>query len=136
MIRTNPRPTSEWKTRFYDPAFNGLSEKMGREFIYAPEPDRLPSYRRLLRLIMSRVSPGSRLLDVGAASCVFTGMARDAGFDAVACDYSDDALAYGEGIIRYQPFNHLLKISIQKMQVSMLLRFSIPSSIYPTHWQY
>ena len=95
MIRTNPRPTSEWKTRFYDPAFNGLSEKMGREFIYAPEPDRLPSYRRLLRLIMSRVSPGSRLLDVGAASCVFTGMAHDAGFDAVACDYSDDALAYG-----------------------------------------
>lgn len=94
MIRTNPRPTETWKASFYDPACNGLAEKMGRDFVYAPAPDRLPSYRRLLGLITRRRSTG-RLIDVGAASCAFAKMAADAGFDATACDYSQEALAYG-----------------------------------------
>lgn len=95
MIRTNPRPTSAWKANFYDPTCNGLADTMGRGFIYAPQPDRLPSYQRLLRYISRRARRGQRLVDVGAASCVFTKMALDAGFDAVACDYSQEALAYG-----------------------------------------
>lgn len=97
MIRTNPRPTSEWKTRFYDPKCNDFArQRMGRDFIYAPAPDRLPSYQRILRFITSHTQPGSRLIDIGAASGVFAKMASDAGFDAVACDYSEDALSYAE----------------------------------------
>lgn len=96
MIRTNPRPSSEWKARFYDPECNDLAKTVGRDFIFAPDPDRLPSYRRLLRFITDRVHPGGRLIDIGAASGIFTKMASDAGFDAVACDYSQDALAYAE----------------------------------------
>lgn len=96
MIRTDPRPTPEWKSSFYNPECNGLAEKMGREFVYAPAPDRLPSYKRLLKFLMKRVPAGGKLIDIGAASGIFTKMATDAGFDATACDYSADALAYGE----------------------------------------
>lgn len=97
MIRTNPRPTREWKARFYDPDCNGLAEQMGgKEFVYAPAPDRLPSYQRLLHFITKRVPARGRLVDIGAASGVFASMARDAGFEAFACDYSREALAYGE----------------------------------------
>lgn len=95
MIRTNPRPSAAWKASFYDPNCNGLAATVGRDFVYAPAPDRLPSYARLLRFILEFVPPGKRLIDVGAASCVFAGMARDAGLDAVACDYSKEALAHG-----------------------------------------
>ena len=38
------------------------------------------------------MKPGDRLLDVGAASGAFVKMAADAGIDAVACDYSQEAL--------------------------------------------
>jgi ubiquinone/menaquinone biosynthesis C-methylase UbiE len=95
MIRTNPRPTPEWKANFYNPALNSLAQTTGNDFIYAPQPDRLPSYRRLLQYIGKRAKPGQKLIDVGAASCVFTKMAQDAGFNATACDYSQEALAYG-----------------------------------------
>lgn len=95
MIRTNPRPTPAWKSNFYNSECNSLAETTGKDFIYVPQPDRLPSYQRLLRYILERAKPGQRLIDVGAASCVFTKMAQDAGFDATACDYSPEALAYG-----------------------------------------
>lgn len=95
MIRTNPRPSPEWKASFYDPEKNGLAEKMGREFVYAPAPDRLPSYQRLLDYIRDLAPPPRKLIDIGAASCVFAKISRDAGYDVVACDYSDDALEYG-----------------------------------------
>jgi ubiquinone/menaquinone biosynthesis C-methylase UbiE len=95
MIRTNPRPTADWKANFYNSDCNSLAETTGNDFIYAPQPDRLPSYQRLLRYISERARPGQRLIDIGAASCVFTKMAQDAGFDATACDYSTDALDYG-----------------------------------------
>ena len=94
LIRTNPRPTPEWKARFYDPQYNALPEQHGRDFIYAPEDDRWPSYRRLLRFVQRRLPPGGTLLDVGAASGVFVKMAVDVGIDAVACDFSHEALAY------------------------------------------
>lgn len=96
MIRTNPRPTPEWKSHFYDPQYNSLPEKFGRDFIYAPEKDRLPSYRRLLRFVQERMKAGGKLIDVGAASGDFVKMAVDEGIDAIACDYSREALAYAE----------------------------------------
>ncbi len=96
MIRTNPRPTPEWKAHFYDPAYNSLPEKFGRDFIYAPEPDRLPSYRRLLEFIKPRMKQGGTLIDVGAASGDFVKMAVDDGIDAIACDYSREALLHAE----------------------------------------
>ena len=42
LIRTNPRPTAEWKEHFYDPRFNALPEQHGRDFVYAVEDKRLP----------------------------------------------------------------------------------------------
>ncbi len=94
LIRTNPRPTAEWKARFYDPRCNALPELHGRDFIYAPEADRLPSYRRLLQFVKKRMRPGGVLIDVGAASGTFVKMAIDDGLQAIACDYSHEALAY------------------------------------------
>jgi ubiquinone/menaquinone biosynthesis C-methylase UbiE len=96
MIRTNPRPTAEWKAHFYDPQYNRLPETFGRDFIYAPEADRLPSYRRLLEFVKARMKPGGTLIDVGAASGDFVNMAVDDGIDATACDYSREALLHAE----------------------------------------
>ena len=96
LIRTNPRPTAEWKSHFYDPQYNALPELHGRDFIYAPEDDRLPSYRRLLQFVKGRMRSGGRLIDVGAASGVFVKMAIDEGLDAIACDYSMEALAFAK----------------------------------------
>lgn len=96
LIRTNPRPTAEWKQHFYDPAYNGWAEAHGRDFVYAPDPTRLGGYRRLLKLLQARVAPGSTLLDVGCASGLFVNEARLHGFDAMGCDYSERAIAYGK----------------------------------------
>lgn len=96
MIRTNPRPTAEWKARFYDPQYNRLPETFGRDFIYAPEADRLPSYRKLLEFIKPRMTPHGTIIDVGAASGDFVKMAVDDGIDAIACDYSKEALLHAE----------------------------------------
>jgi ubiquinone/menaquinone biosynthesis C-methylase UbiE len=94
LIRTNPRPTAEWKARFYDPEYNALPEQHGRDFVYAAEDNRLPPYRRLLRFVKSRMKPGQRLIDVGAASGAFAKMAVDEGIEAVACDYSREAVDF------------------------------------------
>ena len=95
LIRTNPRPTPEWKRHFYDPDCNGYAESQGRDFIYAPDPNRLPGYARLLELIHSYCADGSKLLDVGCASGLFVHEAIRSGFDAVGCDCSANAVAWG-----------------------------------------
>jgi 2-polyprenyl-3-methyl-5-hydroxy-6-metoxy-1,4-benzoquinol methylase len=95
LIRTNPRPTAEWKSRFYDPRYNAYAEEHGRDFIYAPDERRLPGYRRLLRFLRRRVRRGARLLDVGCASGLFVKEARELGLDAEGCDYSEAAARYG-----------------------------------------
>ena len=95
LIRTNPRPTPEWKRHFYDPDCNGYAESQGRDFVYAPDPKRLPGYAQLLDLIHSYSAAGSRLLDVGCASGLFVHEAKRSGFNAVGCDYSANAVAWG-----------------------------------------
>jgi 2-polyprenyl-3-methyl-5-hydroxy-6-metoxy-1,4-benzoquinol methylase len=95
LIRTNPRPTAEWKAHFYDPAYNSYAEAQGRDFIYAPAPHRIPGYHRLLKFLQGRTRPGARLLDVGCATGLFVKKAREHGFDAEGCDYSANAAAYG-----------------------------------------
>jgi Methyltransferase domain len=94
LIRTNPRPTAEWKANFYDPRFNGYAEAHGRDFIHAPSLARVDGYRRLL---LKRQTPrGAKLLDVGCATGLFVKEAMERGFDAVGCDYSEQAVAYGK----------------------------------------
>jgi ubiquinone/menaquinone biosynthesis C-methylase UbiE len=92
LIRTNPRPSPEWKSRFYDVKYNSWLEELGRNFIYAAEANRLPAYRRLVQFVKKRIRPGGTLIDVGAASGEFVKIAGDEGLDAIACDYSREAL--------------------------------------------
>lgn len=95
LMFTNPRPTPEWKSRYYDPAFNAYIEAQGRDFLYAQKDSRVPGYHHLLRFLASRVRPGASLLDGGCAMGVFVKLACDAGFSAKGCDYSERAVAYG-----------------------------------------
>jgi ubiquinone/menaquinone biosynthesis C-methylase UbiE len=96
LMRTNPRPTPEWKAHFYDPAYNGYIEAQGRDFVFAPAPNRLPGYRQLLQFLRQNAPAGATLLDVGCASGLFVKEAIDHGFDATGCDYSAKAVAYGK----------------------------------------
>jgi 2-polyprenyl-3-methyl-5-hydroxy-6-metoxy-1,4-benzoquinol methylase len=98
LIRTNPRPTEEWKSHYYDPVFNAYAESRGRDFIYAPDENRIPGYRRLLRFLKERTSPGVRLLDVGCASGLFVKEARGQGYAAEGCDYDENAVACGHDL--------------------------------------
>lgn len=96
LMRTNPRPDSEWKEHFYDPAYNGYMAAQARDFLYAPEPSRARGYSRLLNLLESKAAHGASLLDVGCAAGLFVKEAKDRGFDAYGCDYSAAAIAYGK----------------------------------------
>jgi 2-polyprenyl-3-methyl-5-hydroxy-6-metoxy-1,4-benzoquinol methylase len=96
LMRTNPRPTPAWTAHFYDPRYNAFAQTQGRDFFYAATDNRIPGYRRLLRFLQGRTRPGAKLLDVGCASGVFVKEAREHGFDAWGCDYSDAAVAYGK----------------------------------------
>jgi 2-polyprenyl-3-methyl-5-hydroxy-6-metoxy-1,4-benzoquinol methylase len=96
LMRTNPRPSPQWKANFYDPRCNRIAEQNGRDFIYDPALDRVYGYRRLLALLKEHVPANARLLDVGCAAGLFVKEARDHGFDATGCDYSARAVAYGK----------------------------------------
>ena len=95
LIRTNPRPTPTWKMHFYDPDFNGYAESQGRDFIYAPDLRRLLGYAQLLKLIGSYCPCPSTLIDVGCAAGLFVHEAKAFGYEAVGCDYSVKAIAWG-----------------------------------------
>ncbi len=41
LIHTNPRPTKDWKKRFYDPKYNRYMEDKGRSFVYLPSPKKI-----------------------------------------------------------------------------------------------
>jgi 2-polyprenyl-3-methyl-5-hydroxy-6-metoxy-1,4-benzoquinol methylase len=96
LIRTNPRPSEQWKENFYNPNCNGYAESQGRDFVYAPSPTRVPGYRRLLAFLVLLAPPGAKLLDVGCAAGLFVKEAIDCGFDATGCDYSENAVIYGK----------------------------------------
>ena len=78
LIFTNPRPTVEWRERFYDPRYNPMIRQRGRDFLYLPKPNRTYVYKRLLEFLKYRVGTGNRLLDAGCAGGQFVKMALDA----------------------------------------------------------
>ncbi len=96
LIRTNPRPTEQWKQHFYDPEWNGYAESKGRDFIYAPDLTRLSGYRKLLEFLTKHCAEGAKLLDVGCAAGLFVAEARKRGFLAAGCDYSAQAVSHGK----------------------------------------
>lgn len=96
LIRTNPRPSPEWKEHFYNPDYNGYAESLGRDFVYAPDLTRRVGYRRLLDFLRPEAPPSASLLDVGCAAGLFVKEAVDHGFDAFGCDYSEEAVAYSK----------------------------------------
>lgn len=104
LIRTNPRPTPEWKDHFYNPDYNGYAESQGRDFVYAPDLTRRVGYRRLLDFLRPDLPPSASLLDVGCASGLFVKEAVDRGIDAFGCDYSEEAIAYGRKHFNIQMF--------------------------------
>ncbi|MBZ0109949.1 MAG: class I SAM-dependent methyltransferase [Candidatus Scalindua rubra] len=96
LIRTNPSPSSEWKDCFYDPACNGIMAAQGRDFVYLPSEQRHPAYHSILKLLKSKLPAGARLLDAGCAVGGFVKTAENYSFEAVGCDYSETAVAYGK----------------------------------------
>ena len=58
LIFTNPRPTPEWKSHFYDPAYNQYMELHNREFVYCPDMGRVPGYERLCDFLLTRAPRG------------------------------------------------------------------------------
>lgn len=94
LMFTNPRPSPQWKTHYYDPRYNPLMEDLNREFLYLPMQDRILAFRHLLQFIKNHLGPGGTLLDVGCAGGQFVHMAREQGFAATGLDPSPGALAY------------------------------------------
>lgn len=95
LLRTNPRPTVEWKEQFYNPKYNGYMEAHNRDFVYLPSPNREPVYRLILTFLKERFPSGARTLDVGCATGDFVKMAAEYGFDAWGCDYSQAVVSRG-----------------------------------------
>lgn len=95
LIYTNPRPTPEWKARFYDPKYNAWMEAHGRDYVYAPTPERIPGYQRLNDLLLKHVKLPAKLLDAGCATGLFVNTANQRGFDAAGCDYTLRAVQIG-----------------------------------------
>jgi len=93
-IFTNPRPTKEWREKFYDPQYNPAMKKEKRDFIYLETPDRLSAYRRVLKYLKDEIHSGTKLLDGGCAAGQFVQLAIEEGFDASGFDCSPGAIAY------------------------------------------
>ncbi|MHA2283341.1 MAG: class I SAM-dependent methyltransferase [Promethearchaeota archaeon] len=94
LMFTNPRPTPEWRERFYDPRHNPAMEQEKRDFIYLGTPDRLSAYRRILKFLKDEIRTSTKLLDVGCAAGQFVQLAIEEGFDATGVDRSPGAIAY------------------------------------------
>jgi len=96
LMFTNPRPSPEWKSHFYDPRHNPMMEDLKRDFIYEPYEDRVLAYARLCEFIKSNVGAGNKLLDIGCGVGRFVKMALEQGFNATGIDRAPGALAYAE----------------------------------------
>ena len=96
LIYTNPRPTHQWRERFYDPKYNPAMHDADRDFLYLPQQTRLPAYRRLIDFIKDDLGVAGKVLDGGCAAGQFVKMLSDAGFDASGFERSPEAIAYGE----------------------------------------
>ena len=94
LMFSNPRPTPEWKRRFYDPRFNAHLADDGREFCYQPKGQGIPPDAPLWDFLRSNVPAGGRLLDVGCASGLFADACRAHGYAANGLDYSQKGPAH------------------------------------------
>jgi 2-polyprenyl-3-methyl-5-hydroxy-6-metoxy-1,4-benzoquinol methylase len=96
LIFTSPRPTQIWRERFYDARRNPYMLEVKRDYIYKPTPEKVRTYRTLLRFIKDLVGPGKRLLDGGCATGEFVRTALEEGFDADGLECSPGAVAYAK----------------------------------------
>lgn len=94
LIYTNPRPTPEWKKRFYDPAQNPYLQEDGRSFCYQPPDVDSPPNAPLFRYLRDQVSEGGRLIDGGCSAGLMVCAARENGFDAMGFDCSPEAVGF------------------------------------------
>ncbi len=96
LIFTNPRPTPEWRMRFYDPNCNPYMKELGRDFVYHPMDDRIIAFDRILKFTKNKVGTNNKLLDIGCAGGQFVKKALEHGFEAEGIDHSPGALSYAE----------------------------------------
>jgi 2-polyprenyl-3-methyl-5-hydroxy-6-metoxy-1,4-benzoquinol methylase len=94
LIYTNPRPTAEWKRRFYDPERNPYLQQDGRSFCYQPTDESAFGNAPLFRYLKGQFPAGGRLLDGGCSSGLMVKAARDHGFDAMGFDYAPRAAIF------------------------------------------
>jgi len=113
LLFTNPRPTSEWRKRYYDPGCNPLMRLAEREFIYLPPPERICAHGKLLDFMKTTLPAGGSLLDGGCAAGMFVKMASERGFKATGCDYSSSALDYAKEIFGLD----LIRAEVQDLPV-------------------
>jgi hypothetical protein len=81
LIYTNPRPTLEWKKRFYNRTLNPYLEQDGRSFCYQPTDEGGRSNARLFHYLKEQVPAGGRLIDGGCSSGLMVLAARENGFE-------------------------------------------------------
>lgn len=94
LIFTNPRPSSEWKKRFYDPEFNVYLQQDGINFCYQRKEENSVDKAPVWAFLEANGTMGSRLLDGGCSAGLFAKTARDHGFAVTGFDVSHRALAY------------------------------------------
>ncbi|MHC4618292.1 MAG: class I SAM-dependent methyltransferase [Planctomycetota bacterium] len=70
-------------------------ESQRRDFVYLPSPKRKPVYDLILKFLGKRLPPSALVLDLGCATGDFVKAAREYGFNARGCDYSQAAVNHG-----------------------------------------
>lgn len=96
LIFTNPRPTSEWRKRFYDHRYNPIMSDLGRDFPYQSLKGRELASDHILEFTKNKVSTNNKLLDIGCAGGQFVKKALEHGFEATGIEPSPGALSYAE----------------------------------------
>ncbi|MHA2283335.1 MAG: methyltransferase domain-containing protein [Promethearchaeota archaeon] len=114
LMFTNPRPTPEWRERYYDPRYNPVMKMLNRDFIHLETPGRLSAYKRLLKFLKDEHHTGTKLLDGGCAAGQFVKMAMAEGFDATGVECSPGAIAHA-----YEHFGlELIQAKIENIPVA------------------
>lgn len=93
LMFTNPRPTRQWKERFYDPEFNEYLKEDQKEFCYQPENPASRSELPVWDYLKQQFPARGKLLDCGCSSGLFVKAALQHGFEASGFDYSKAAIA-------------------------------------------
>jgi len=75
--------------------FEGATEGFGYLSYDTDKEPMIPAFKKYLRHIYAALPAKGKLLDVGAATGFFVGLAGEAGFDAEGVDISDHAASHG-----------------------------------------